>query len=352
MTFSFSYQTEFNSHTNCIQFEQWSELIAIIHADHHETIWVIEEHVALLNTIPLDSFDKKIIIPSGEMSKSFDSVEFLITKLSEYQADKKSNLAVIGGGATSDLVGFVASIYHRGISYTIIPTTLLSIVDASVGGKNGINFGAAKNQIGTVYQPYLIGIHLPFIDSLPREELISGFAEILKYGFILDNQFIQYLESITLDEFISNMDVKSKIIKACMEYKSNIVCDDPFEKNRRKILNFGHTVGHAIESIYNIRHGEAIAIGMLIAIKISEMEVQADTSMFVRAKNLFHKFELPVHFDFDPELVHRKLLKDKKKNQDSIDYILLRNFGAPEILTISTDKLKAYIHLAKNDLWI
>lgn len=220
----------------------------------------------LTTSVPIEIIE----IESGEEQKNIEICVQLWQLLLDYGADKKSLLINLGGGVISDLGGFVASTFKRGISFVNIPTTLLAMVDASIGGKNGIDFGVLKNQIGTITNPELILIYPKFLKTLPHNQLLSGFAEMLKHALIADEDHWNELKNL---KEINYNSIK-KYLEKSIEIKKNITIEDPTEQNQRKLLNFGHTLGHAIESFcfennQEITHGHAISLGMQLESYIS-----------------------------------------------------------------------------------
>ena len=215
-------------------------------------------------------------IPEGEEHNTIDICTGVWEALSEYNAVRKSLMIILGGGVVTDLGGFVASTYMRGIDYINVPTSLLAMVDASVGGKTGVDLGSLKNQIGVISEGSMVLIDTSFLDTLPQNHMISGYAEMIKHGLITDKNYWDTLTQLEkLD--ISDLD---QLIYDSVVIKNNIVSEDPTEKGLRKILNFGHTLGHAIESYFlqnadksPLLHGEAIAIGMILESYISHKQL-------------------------------------------------------------------------------
>ncbi len=272
-------------------------------------------------------------MPDGEEHKTIDICMGVWEALSEYGADRKSLLINLGGGVVTDLGGFVASTYMRGISYINVPTSLLAMVDASVGGKTGVDLCALKNQIGVVSEGEMVLIDVSFLGTLPQNHMVSGFAEMLKHGLIYDKTYWNTLNNLqNLD--ISDLD---KLIYDSVVIKNNVVSEDPNEKGLRKILNFGHTLGHAIESFYlntdvPLLHGEAIAIGMILEAYISskicglsEPELEEISTSILRT---FSKVD--INDAYIPQIL--KLMKhDKKNSHGVIKFVLLEKIGSPII---------------------
>jgi len=293
-----------------------------------------------------DKFDglEYILIPSGEKYKCLAYVEEVIRKLVDLEADRASLLVGVGGGLVTDLVGFVASTFMRGVGFGFISTTLLGQVDASIGGKNGVNLDGYKNMIGVIRQPEFVWCDLAMTDSLERAQWISGFAEIIKYGAIRDENLFQYLEqNLTL---IMNKDpeIVEEIVSRSAAIKIGIVESDVSEKGDRKLLNFGHTLGHALEKLTGILHGEAVAIGMVMAAAISVNLGFMDKPGYDRLRELISAAGLPVETDISGELIFETLTKDKKRSGEHIYMILLRSPGDAFIHKMELKSLKEAIN--------
>ncbi len=287
---------------------------------------ISEKVVALKNATLLE-------IESGEKNKSLATCEKLWQELTEHAADRKSLLINLGGGMISDIGGFVAATYMRGIDFINIPTTLLAMVDASAGGKNGINFSGLKNRVGTFTKPEAVFISDLFLKTLPERELKSGFAEVIKHTLIAD------LEKWNVIKQFENLnDVNwMKIIENSLDIKNKIVAADYHEQNKRKTLNFGHTIGHALES-YSLkhdadplRHGEAVAAGIIGEIFLSQRmldfpKTDADEISSLIQKHYDH-FSLEVDINEILDLIHA----DKKNQQSVTNFVLLKNIGDPVI---------------------
>ena len=235
---------------------------------------------------------------AGEENKSIDTINTLTENLLKSGFDRKSILIAFGGGVTGDITGFLASIYMRGIRFIQIPTTLLSMVDSSIGGKTGVDTNAGKNLIGTFYQPKMVIIDPEYLYTLPEIEILNGFAEIIKHGIIFDKKYFETIEKL---ETITNLEMldTSRIIKRSCEIKSYVVKKDEKESGLRQILNFGHTVGHALEKIANfsIPHGICVAIGMLIESCISKNKKILNLSDYHRIENVLEKFSYLNYFN-------------------------------------------------------
>ena len=286
----------------------------------------------------------KIIIPSGEQNKNIETVQYIWSQLVENHADRKSLLINIGGGMVTDIGGFAASCYQRGIDFINIPTTLLGMIDAAVGGKTGIDFQGLKNQIGVFSQPLAVVILFEFLETLPKRELLSGLAEIIKYGFIVDKIFLEARLQNNPVNLVNpvyktvnpvNKTVNPVLIKKAIEVKDEITCQDATEQGRRKILNFGHTIGHALETYLienhqEIRHGEGVAMGMVSALYLSEKYCNLDskwTSFYKELyANTFNRFDL----NGIPVGALMEIMRHDKKNQGGdIRFVLVEDIGKP-----------------------
>ena len=272
----------------------------------------------------LPKIEKSLIIeiPSGEENKNISTCSVIWEKLTENQLDRNSLLIILGGGVIGDMGGFCASTYKRGIDFIQIPTTLLAMVDSSVGGKLGVDFKDLKNQIGVFNNPKSVLIDPEFLKTLPENELKSGFAEVVKHALIADKDL---WNKITSTPF-ANLDWQ-EIITISMDIKNNIVLSDPLENGERKKLNFGHTYGHAIESYYlekgtPILHGEAVFMGMILEIDLSSISEEEKQEI----KNfILSNFSLP----FTPKKsdILSNLVNDKKNKEGKINFSLLNKIG-------------------------
>ena len=263
-----------------------------------------------------------IEIPSGEENKNISTCIVIWEKLTQNQFDRNSLLINLGGGVIGDIGGFCASTYKRGIDFIQIPTTLLAMVDASVGGKVGLDFKDLKNQIGVFNNPKSVLINPEFLQTLPENELKSGFAEVVKHALIADKDLWNKITSVPFENL-----VLEEIIATSVEIKNNIVLSDPLEKDERKKLNFGHTYGHAIESYYlekgtPILHGEAVFIGMILEVELSSIseEIKQEIKNFILSN-----FSLP----FTPKKsdILSNLANDKKNKEGKINFSLLNKLG-------------------------
>lgn len=279
--------------------------------------------------------DILITIPAGEEQKNLATVQNIWATMLQYKLDKKSLLICIGGGVVCDIGGFVSSTYMRGIPFVQVPTTLLAQTDAAIGGKTGVNFAGLKNMIGTFAQPLTIISDIQFLKTLPKREYISGFAEVIKHALIADSALFKQLSEKDFTK-LRDKELESILYKSC-QIKCNIVAADPDEKNKRKILNFGHTLGHAIEmTSYEtgnpLLHGEAVAIGMIGEAKLSQLAGMLNDKEFESIEKLVAKVKFPVKVSKKlKEKILEKILLDKKNEKQKIKWVLLNGIGKAAI---------------------
>lgn len=271
-------------------------------------------------------------IKAGEIHKTIQACINVWEVLSQKGGDRKSILVNLGGGVVTDLGGFVASTFKRGIDFINIPTTLLAMVDASVGGKTGVDLGVLKNQVGVINQPQMVLLFPEFLKTLPKNELYSGFAEMLKHGLICDQNYWNALKEGI--DFYNEHHIRTSV-----DIKSDIVTKDPTEKNIRKKLNFGHTLGHAIESYFldhvslkTLLHGEAIAIGMVLEAYLSHQLTGLSGLDLQEIKRTFLTFFPKVSFTAkDIDIIIHLLKHDKKNVNNDINFVLLKTIGEATI---------------------
>lgn len=289
------------------------------------------------------SFGTVILIPAGEENKTFSTVEYIIRELVKAGADRFSYLVGFGGGIVTDITGFVASIFMRGIPFGFVSTTLLSQVDASVGGKNGINFDGFKNMVGVFNQPDFVICDPRTLEHLDRSEFIAGFSEIIKAAMLADVSLFDYLEENVSPALARENEVINVLVSRAIRIKANVVMADECEKGERKKLNLGHTFAHSIEKNVHLIHGEAVAVGLAEACKISVQKgwmLQEEADRVVR---LLQAFELPTATDLDRVHLFEAMRKDKKKQGETIEIILPVGLGNCTVEKMDYDALRAYI---------
>jgi 3-dehydroquinate synthase len=274
-----------------------------------------------------------VTIPAGEKSKRLAMVESCHDQLASHRLERKSFIVALGGGVVGDLAGFVAATYLRGIPFVQVPTTLLAQVDSSVGGKTGVNLRAGKNLVGAFYQPRLVLCDLDTFSTLPRREFISGLAEVIKYGIIYDAILFAQLERNLPKLLARDPAALAAVVARCCEIKAEVVGQDETESGLRAILNFGHTVGHAIENSSGygkFLHGEAIAIGQTVAAKLSQQVLGLPSGDVMRIQKLFVRAGLPVKIKLNPprrKKLFAAMLLDKKVSGGEVKFVLASKLG-------------------------
>ncbi len=273
------------------------------------------------------------VFNAGEENKTLSTATEIINDLALSHFTRTDAILALGGGVTGDLAGFVASIYLRGIRVIQMPTTLLSAVDSSVGGKTGVDLPVGKNLVGAFWQPSLVVCDTSFIEKLPNDIMSQGMAEVIKYGILLDKNFYNELKEKTIS--------LEEIIYKCVKIKAEIVEADEFDNGKRQLLNLGHTFGHAIEylSAFYLSHGQAVAIGIVIASEFSNKigfgKVDVDS-----IKNTFKSYDLPITCDYSNEEIFEALLCDKKIRGNELSLILPKEIGDTQIYKMETEKFK------------
>ena len=285
-----------------------------------------------------------IEIENGEESKSLDTVTKIYEKFLELELDRSSLVIGIGGGIVCDVTGFAASTYLRGLRFAFVPTTLLAQVDASIGGKNGVNFKGYKNLIGTIRQPEFCLFDFHLLKTLAKQQLVSGFAEIVKCGAIADVNLFSYLEQHSQDALSLKKTAIEKVVYDSLVVKADIVSRDEKETSGERMkLNFGHTLGHAIEKVVRLPHGEAISIGMMVAANLSVSKGLIDGKDAERIEFLLKKVGLPTKLKYDKSKIIDAILKDKKRRGDEINFVLLEKIGKVKIEKITIGELEVIL---------
>jgi 3-dehydroquinate synthase len=282
-----------------------------------------------------------IVLKAGEEYKVQVTVDAVIEQLIEMEADRKTTLIGVGGGVITDITGYVASVYMRGIPFGFVPTSVLAMVDASIGGKNGIDVGVYKNMVGVIRQPKFILHDLIFLNTLPQSEWENGFAEIIKHACIKDAAMFNELEKNSFKIYQNRKKTVCELIQRNVIIKSKVVQGDEFEKGERRLLNFGHTLGHALENQYELAHGQAISIGMTYACHISEQ--LAGFKQTERVVNVLAKYGLPAYASFDKQKVFDVLKMDKKREKKEMNYVLLEKIGKGIVKQIELKTLEQII---------
>lgn len=286
----------------------------------------------------------KVVFESGDDSKSVASFQKLSSYLICQNFTKSDLLLSLGGGMISDLVGFTASVYHRGMDYVIFPTTLLCCVDASIGGKTALNLSEVKNSIGSYHNPRGVFHDLTTLETLEKQQILDGLAEIIKAGLILDPSILRLLQDTEKRNLGS---ILSSLIEKSILVKKNIIGADERETSIRTVLNLGHTVAHAVESLsdYSVSHGRAVALGLLVELTGAVKLGLSSKNMLTDLRKLLEKYEFDLTFDFDPEAVIDKTLTDKKILGNEIVLPIVKTPGDCSLKRVSTGDLSKYISL-------
>ncbi len=271
-------------------------------------------------------------IPAGEIHKTRQTKEYLEDQMLKCGASRQSCIIALGGGVVLDIAGFLASTFARGVPIIMLPTSLLAMVDASIGGKTGVNTSYGKNLIGTIYQPSAIFIDCDFLHTLPLDELKNGIVEMIKHALILDYEFFQFLETHAEALLSLNIPFVEQAIAKSIAIKMAVVKEDLNELGKRRLLNFGHTVGHAIEtaSNYTISHGRAVALGIMLESDLAVKMGYLKESERNRIKKLFAKFEIETSSPFDSDELYNIMCMDKKSLNAAPRYVVLKEIGACE----------------------
>jgi 3-dehydroquinate synthase len=291
----------------------------------------------------LESYDI-IEIGLGEQNKNLTTIDFIMGKLVEFEAERSSFIVGVGGGIVSDVAGFAASIYMRGLRFGFVTTTLLSQVDASVGGKNGVNYKGFKNMVGVFNQPEFVICDFEMLKTLNRHDFIGGFAEIIKHGAIKDYSLFEFLENNVDKALNYDAQVLLRLVRDSVDIKAKVVEQDEREQGERRKLNFGHTFGHAIEKLTSINHGQAVAIGMYMAAQASVKKGLLAVSDAERLKTLIEKMQLPTSIDIDKNALFQAMKKDKKREGGSVHLVLLESLGSATVVNILYNELEEIIN--------
>ena len=311
--------------------------------DQKQTILITDETVFALHEKKFKGW-RTIVLKAGEAYKNQVSIDSIIQQLIAFEADRKTTLVGIGGGVITDMTGYVASVYMRGLSFGFIPTTILAMVDASIGGKNGIDVGLYKNMVGVIRQPSFLLYDVAFLKTLPDHEWINGFAEIVKHACIKDLPMFKQLQLHYIKFYQRRKNELQLLIQRNAKLKAKVVQQDEFERGDRKLLNYGHTLGHALENLYELSHGQAIAIGMVYAAHLSQENT--GFKQVLPIINLLEQYGLPTHIKFDPAQVFSVLKMDKKREHDTMNFVLLEKVGRAVVSPIKLDLLKSILENA------
>lgn len=282
------------------------------------------------------------VVPAGEKSKNLDTVEKLYSSLVSLKLDRQSALVALGGGVVGDITGFAAATFLRGINFVQIPTSLLAQADSSIGGKTGVDFKGGKNLIGAFYQPRFVFINVNTLRTLPERELISGLAEVIKHGLILDSDFYDYIDYNIGKIMNFDENVLQYITKMNCSIKGKVVEQDEREGGLRAILNFGHTIGHAVESVsgFAMLHGECVSVGIAGAYRLALKMGMVDAKMAGTVENTLKKAGLPVKVQgMSAKAIYDQMFYDKKITDGKLNFVLPKGIGDVIQCTIDNNEL-------------
>lgn len=357
-----SFKTDTNKPYNIYINDSYNELkdkLEEIYSENVKACIVTDSNVAPLylenvKSVICDVFTEihEYIFEAGEQSKNIDTICGAYEVLTEHHFNRKDVLLALGGGVVGDMTGFIAATYMRGIDFIQLPTTLLSQVDSSIGGKTGIDFNQYKNMIGAFKMPRMVYINSDTLSSLPDVQFASGMAEVLKAGLLKDGHFYEWTINNFLEINDKNPEIITNMIRKSIEIKKFVVEKDPFEQGDRALLNLGHTAGHAIEKYmdFKLSHGECVALGTIVAAFISYKREMISTEDFYEIRDMFVPFNLPISLDsIDADEIVRLTKSDKKAENGYIKFILLKKIGKAVIVKDVTDE---EIKTAVNELVI
>ncbi|NOX33563.1 MAG: 3-dehydroquinate synthase [Deltaproteobacteria bacterium] len=289
-----------------------------------------------------------ITIDTGEGIKTLASVEAILKKLIHYSCDRTSFIVGIGGGIVCDITGFAASVFLRGVDFGFVSTSLLSQVDASVGGKNGVNLDSYKNMVGVFNQPGFVICDIDLLNTLPEKEISNGLAEIVKHALIFDASMFGFIEKNKQKALDLDYDTIFRLVAESVKIKSQVVQQDEKESGERRKLNFGHTIGHAIEKIEKAGHGRAVSMGMAAAARFSQAKGRINKQDVLRISSLLADLNLPTSLDYRAEEIISAVEKDKKKQGSDLFYIFLDQIGKAGIEKISFNEINKFINSVFN----
>jgi len=299
---------------------------------------IYDHYADVVEQLKSDGFKLNVIIvPGDESAKNIRHAEDVWSQMVQFGCDRSSMLLALGGGVVGDLGGFVAATYMRGIPFVQIPTTLLAMIDSAIGGKTAVNLAAGKNLVGAIYQPKMVVVDPEFLATLPRRNVISSLGEAIKYGFIRDKTIFDVIDQ-RFDDMVSldDQDLLTDIIAKSCHIKSQIVSNDQFENGERRLLNYGHTIGHAFETIQEyggLYHGEAVLYGMKCANYISYKKQMLSDAEYQHAQAVLDRFPLPELGQVSPDKVLEIVSHDKKNINNKLSFILLEGIGNGVIRT-------------------
>ena len=316
--------------------EKWTNVLKYLPGKN--VVIVTDENVHQIYKEDFPHFPVISITP-GEVSKTLEVIETLAKKLLDVGIDRSGFVLAIGGGVVCDIAGFLASIYMRGVKFGFVSSSFLSQVDASVGGKNAVNLSSAKNMLGTFTQPEFVICDPAMLKTLPDDEYLSGLAELIKNGIIMDEVLVKEIENNSLRILNRDTDILRSLIERSIELKASVVRQDEKESGKRMILNFGHTFGHVIETQANLKHGFAVACGMVIASDISVKEGLLKVDERDKIFNILNNYRLIRKHNISSVQFEKLIVQDKKKSGDFLSFVLLQSIGKAIIRKYPVDQL-------------
>lgn len=319
--------------------ESIENLLNYVPAEFHKSLVIITD--TNVSKFHQDKFPDVPVITIGltEKIKTQQTVDLIIKKLLELGADRHFYLVGIGGGIVCDITGYTASIYMRGIRFGYVPTSLLAQIDASIGGKTGVNFENYKNIVGVFNQPDFVLCDFEILKTLPKEEIKNGLIEAIKHGIISSPELFEFIENNSSKILDLDRESIHKIVLESIQIKSEVVTLDEFEKDERKKLNLGHSFGHAIESLAQISHGAAVAIGLVHAAELSTQLNYCSSEIPSRITKLIQALEMQYKTQLHIKELLNNMQKDKKRNQDKIDYVFIQKIGKTTVVPITFKEL-------------
>lgn len=320
-------QSKYKIYLDCIALKNLNEFIAS-KKEYKNIIVITDSNVDhfIGNSFNLKNYKLyKYVIEAGEKSKNIETYYKIIRYLTSIKVDRHDLIIALGGGVVGDLAGFVASTYMRGVDYIQIPTSLLAMVDSSIGSKTAINTEDGKNLIGSFYNPRAVFIDFAYLKTLPQKEFLNGLSETIKASIIKDRKLFELI----IESDLNNEEIIKKIVKRSIEIKKEIVERDLKETKERQVLNFGHTIGHALEKLsdYTLPHGYGVAIGMAMITRGYYNMGKTDERTYKRVEEILRKYHLPTHCSYSAEELYSEILKDKKSNGDKINIIYPKLIG-------------------------
>ncbi len=316
-------QYKFSNASTDFYFDASFGMLAKI-ADKKNAVIITDENLFRSHPTKFKGWDC-IVLKPGEEYKVQETANAIVEQLIEMEADRKTVLIGVGGGVVTDITGYVASVFMRGIAFGFVPTSLLAMVDASIGGKNGVDVGVYKNMVGVIRQPKFLLYDVRLLKTLPLAEWQNGFAEIIKHACIKDAAMFNQLEKGSLENYQKSKKQLAALVQRNATIKIKVVQNDEFEKGERRLLNYGHTLGHALENQYELSHGQAVAIGMTYASEISAQ--LTGFKQTARVVKLLQQYGLPAYAKFNAQKALTVLKMDKKRERKDINFILLQKIG-------------------------